>query len=153
MRMVCATTCTIRESPLLFSSRRKQQQVQSQLVKLLNNHCNDVQNLTPGPRCEDRVNLTIPVLIAPWQHKRPSVELAFSATTRELSSSGLSVVVPEPVTCENVVIGWCFEQAMRFAQGKFRHQDPIGAGFWNAGLELIEMLSLDDYPELRELSI
>ena len=153
MRTLLASTSSNEESPLFFATRRKQQQVQNQLVKLLNNHCSGVKNCIDGPRGEGRVNLTIPVVMAPWSHKRPSIELAFSATTRELSSNGLSVVVPEPVTCENVVIGWCFEQQMRFAQGKFRHQDPIGAGFWNAGIELIEMLSLEEWPELKQLSI
>lgn len=138
---------------MLFQCRRKEQEVQGQLVKLLNQNCNEVQSLMDGPRGEGRVNLTIAVYVVPWNHKRPSVELAVAATTRELSTAGLSLVVDRPVTCENVAIGWTFEGSMHFAKGKFRHQDPLGAGFWNVGVKMLEMLALDEWPELQSLQI
>lgn len=136
---------------MLFQSRNQQREVQKVLVKLLNQNCNEVLNLLDGPREEGRINLTIAVYVIPWNHKRPNAELAFAATTRELSSSGLSIVVDQPIACERVIIGWAFEGTMWFARGKFRHQDPIGAGFWNAGVELEALISVDDYPELASI--
>ena len=137
----------------MFGAYRKKMDVQRELVKLLNNHCAELDRLQDGPRDDGRINLTIAVRVVPWGHTRPNVELAFAATTRELSSRGLSIVVDQPITCETVALGWTWEGEMRFARGKVRHQDPIGAGFWNVGIKLVELVLTDDWPELRELKI
>ncbi len=138
---------------LFFSSNNKQRNVQKQLVRIINGLCSPLSMFQDGPRIEGRVNITMAVQFVPWNLRRPSVELAVAVTTRELSSSGLSIVVHEPIKCAKCAVGWRHDGELVFARGECVHQDPIGAGFWNVGVQFQEILSADDYPELFELTI
>ena len=136
-----------------FQSRKREQGVQALLVKIANANCEDVANLAPGPRLEDRINLTLAVQVVPLEGTRPLVKHAFPAVTKEICSTGMSLVLDRPLHCENLLIGVNCEGSMRWIKGRFRHQDPIGAGFWMFGLQLLELVPTDELPELSDIKI
>ncbi len=77
-------------------ARRKESAVQAFVVSLLNQNCRALQERCEGPRLEGRVNLTMVVMIVPIEGEKFLARRAFTAVTKEFSSSGVAVVVDHP---------------------------------------------------------
>jgi hypothetical protein len=142
------------ESPVFFKTKgRKRREVGSLLTKILNHNCSEVNNAADGPRTEDRVNLTRAVRIVPYVNGRLVMDASFATVTKELSTSGISVVLKYPVGFDEAVVGVNWEGTMTFIHSFVRHQDPLGAGLWHLGLEFDEIVPAEKYPQLKELRI
>jgi len=137
---------------VLLFAKRKDREVQSLLTKIVNNNCADMEALIEGPRAEDRVRLTVVVLVIPVEKKRPAVQKMFAAVTKEFSSGGVALVSNEQRVAEDVVLGFRWEGAMKFVRGAAKHLSPLGAGFYQMGVELSEVVYPGDYPELQSIS-
>ncbi len=138
---------------MLLFSPRKDQEVQSFLIKLVNNNCPEVRGLDEGPRLDTRVNLTVVVLVIPLEKKRPAIERVFAAVSKEFNATGVSLVLHEPRAVDEVILGFRFEGAMKFARAEAKHLNPMGAGFYQLGLKITEMVHVADYPALGSVSI
>jgi hypothetical protein len=136
----------------LFSNR-KSRAVQSFILKLVNSNCLEQVVRQEDARTDRRVNLVMVVAIVPIEDKKLQVEKAFSATTKEFSGSGLSVVLESPQPLDEVVLGFRFAGAMTFIRAEAKHRDPMGGGFFQVGFQLLDVLSPGDYPELQALSL
>lgn len=134
-------------------SRRKNLDLQSFMMKLVNNNNEGLQTVLEGPREEGRVRLTIVALIIPVEGKRPKTEQAFAAVTREFSTRGVSIVLNEPRGLDEVILGFRVARELQFVRAKAKHLNPMGAGFYQIGMQMTEMLSPADYPELETLAI
>lgn len=132
-------------------TRKKEHEVQAFITKLVNNNCVELEALVEGPRLEDRVRLTIVVLVIPVENNRPVLEEAFAAVTKEFSSAGVALVVNEPVAIEHAILGFRFEGAMNFIRATAKHLNPMGAGFYQLGLQLTEKICLGDHPQLQSV--
>ena len=133
-------------------SRKREQEVQGFICKVVNNNCSELENLIEGPRLEGRVRLSIVVLVIPLENNRPVVERTFAAVTKEFSTSGLALVVNSARAPEESIIGFRWERAMSFVRAEARHLNPMGAGFYHLGLQLIRMVSPSQYPELSAVT-
>ena len=130
---------------------RKELGVQSFILKLLNNNCSELQALVEGPRLEHRANLTVAVLVIPIEKGRPVLAQRFSAVTQEIATAGLSLVLDEPKGPDEVVLCFRWESTMHFIRARAMHLSPMGAGFYQLGLRMTELLHVADYPELRSV--
>lgn len=137
---------------LLFANKKKSREVQAFLTKLVNNNCSDLEALMDGPRGEDRVRLTMVVLVIPVERGRPAIGRMFAAVSKEFSSSGVALVSNEQHAVEEVILGFRWEGAMKFVRGDARHLSPMGAGFYQMGVQLSEVVSPGDYPELQSVT-
>lgn len=138
----------------IFSPRKcKAHEVQSFMLKVINNSCPDLKSLWEGPRLESRVNLTVVALLIPMVDDQPAVEKRFAAVTKEFTTSGLSVVLTSPRDLDQVVVGLRWEDEMRFIRAQAKHLTPMGAGFYQIGLELREMIHVSDCPVLERISL
>ena len=133
-------------------SRRKEQEVQSFICKVVNNNCSELEALIEGPRLEGRVRLSIVVLVIPVENGRPAVERTFAAVTKEFSTSGLALVVNDTEVPDESIIAFRWEREMRFVRAEARHLNPMGAGFYQLGLQLTRMVSPSQYPELASVT-
>ena len=133
-------------------SRRREQEVQGFICKVVNNNCSELENLMDGPRLEGRVRLSIVVLVIPVENNRPVVERTFAAVTKEFSTSGLAVILDSARAPEESIIGFRWEGAMCFVRAEARHLNPMGAGFYQLGLQLVRMIAPGEHPELESLS-
>jgi hypothetical protein len=104
-----------------------------------------------GPRAEGRVNLTLVVLVVPIEAKRPITGQTFAAVTKEFSTNGVAVVMSGPRALDQVALGFRWENEMTWVRASARHLSPMGAGFYQLGFRLTDMLHLADYPELQSL--
>lgn len=136
---------------LLFSPR-KEHEVQSFLLKLVNTNCPELRALAEGPRLETRVNLTLVVLVIPLTKQRPVIEEMFAAVTKEFSTTGVSLVLSEPRAVDEAILAFRFEGGMKFIRAEAKHLNPMGAGFYQLGLRLLEMVHAADYPVLASVS-
>jgi len=130
-------------------TRNKKTGVQSFILNLLNNSRMKTESMIDGPRLERRVHLTIVVLVIPLEDKKPRVEKTFATVTKEFSSTGVGVVLSEPIGLDQVILGFRNQGEMTFIRAEARHLTPIGGGFFQLGLQMIEVVFPGKYPELR----
>lgn len=135
------------------SQRAREREVHKLLVALVNNHCEEVEQQADGPRLERRVRLTVPVRVVPFDVARPCFERTFSALTREFSSHGVTLVATDPLQHEPVIVGLKWNEQMWFLKGAVKHQSAIGAGYWQLGVQLKEVVAADDWPELQLVQV
>lgn len=91
-------------------------------------------------RWEDRSNRTLPVLLVPYAEGQPSVAEHTIALTKNLSSQGVALVLPQPFRTDQVVIGFWLDDRPEFLVGRVRQNVPLGGGYWQLGVELTERL-------------
>ena len=139
---------------LLFSKNKtKQIEVQRLLTKIINSHSRSLDALREGPRGELRVDLAMVVIVVPSVEGRPDRDQAFATVTREVSSVGMSLVLSERLEGRELFLVLDVQGDMKYVRAEIRHQGPLGAGLFNAGVQLTELLTVGDYPELRPLKI
>jgi hypothetical protein len=138
---------------LLFKKNKSRQEVQRLLTKIINGKSRSLDGLREGPRGELRVDLALVVIVVPSAHGRPDRNEAFATVTREVSSVGMSLVLSERLEAGELFLVLEVEGEMKYVLAEIRHQGPLGAGLWQAGVRLTEILTLGDYPELQPLKI
>ncbi len=137
--------------PIFAKDRTRE--VQSFLLKVVNNNCQELLSLMEGPRSESRVPLVGVVLVVPLVNKQPAMGQAFTAITKELSTTGMSLVLSEPRGLDEVAVGVRWEGEMTYLRAKAKHLNPLGGGFFQLGLHVTAMLHPGDYPQLDSVSI
>ena len=133
-------------------TRNRIRPVQNFILKLVNTKCSNMAATFDGPRSEGRVSLTVVVMVVPME-KKPLVARAFAAMTKEFSTQGVALLLPEPLGLDDVAVGVRWEGEMTWLRGAAKHLTPLGGGFYQMGVQFTEMLSVGDYPELRTVSL
>jgi hypothetical protein len=134
-------------------SRNKKIGVQSFILNLVNNNCPELEALAEGPRLEGRVNLVVAVLVIPVEGGEPLAERAFTAVTKEFSSTGVALVLDEPKGLDEVILGFRWEREISFVRAVAKHLNPMGGGFFQLGLRMTEMVPAGDFPRLELMSV
>jgi hypothetical protein len=137
---------------LSFFTENKERAVHSEILNLVNNNCPSLQAMADGPRKEQRVNLTIPVMLVPIQGGQLVPLETLTVVTREFSCGGLSVVVDHPSVPKEAVVIFRAGSKVSFIRAELKHIDPMGAGFYQCGFQLLEVLVNSDWPTLQDLS-
>lgn len=132
-------------------TRHKEQEVQGFLLRVANNNCPELKARLEGPRLDRRVNLTLVVLVVPFERNRAQVPKAFTAVTKEFSSSGVAIVLDGPRPLDELVVAFRWEGDLVFVRGKVKHIHPMGGGFFQMGVKLLQMVDPNDHPELKVL--
>jgi hypothetical protein len=135
----------------LFSKRRDLE-IQSFMVKLINNNCASLESFNEGPRDERRVRLTVVILLVPVKDGKPNVERMIPAVTKEFSTRGVAVVTNEPRGFDQVVLGFRCEGYMKWIAAKAKYVHPMGAGFYQAGFLMNRLIPTGDHSELDKIT-
>lgn len=134
-----------------FHSRDKHVEINRVIRRLINASTPNRTPLRGESRWELRSNRTMPVLLVPYDDNELSVTEVAYALTKNLSSQGLALVLHQPLRAEQVVVGiWSNAQA-HFVSGKVRQSIALGGGFWQIGVETMELLCTAHSPELIRL--
>jgi len=134
-------------------ARNREHEVQSFMLNLVNNNCPELKGMTEGPRLESRVNLTVVVMVIPIEKGKLVLADRFAAVTKEFTTLGVALVLNDCRAVDRVILGFHWEGSMKFVLAQARHLSPMGAGFWQLGLRLKEVVHPDDYPELETVRI
>ena len=132
-------------------ARKKESAVQAFVVSLLNQNCHALQDRLEGPRLEGRVNLTMVVMVIPVEAEKPLLRRAFTALSKEFSSSGVAVVVDHPYGADEAFLGFHWQEGITWVRAKAKHLHPMGGGFFQLGFRMTERLHSADYPELAKV--
>ncbi len=138
---------------MLLFSRNKALGVQAFLLRLVNNHCPELTPLFDNRRDETRVPVCIVTLVVPLADGKPQLARHFPTVTKEFSTTGVSIVLDQPRGLEEVILAFRWENEMKFIKGSARHVNPMGAGFYQLGIQLSTVVRVDEYPELESLYI
>ena len=84
--------------------RDKSRAVRNFVLNLVNRKSLDSRRLGRGPRSESRVNLTMVVTVVPLENHGPRVDKSLVTVTKEFSSTGVSVVLAEPRSLDDVIL-------------------------------------------------
>ncbi|MDY0168141.1 MAG: hypothetical protein RBS80_16455 [Thermoguttaceae bacterium] len=134
-------------------TKSHEREVQSFLLKVVNNNCQELRALMDGPRAESRVPLVGVVLVVPLVKNEPAMGQAFTAMTKELSTTGMALVLTEPRGLDEVMVGVRWEGEMTYLRAKTRHLNPLGGGFFQLGLQVTSLVHPGDFPQLDSVSI
>jgi len=138
---------------LLFRSKdKKRKEAQGFLTKIINNHCPTLGGTSNGERGERRINLTMAVFAVPiGSDNYPDIYLAFATVTKELSTGGMALITTRKLTDTELVVVMQWDGSTTYFRCEIRHQSAIGAGLWQCGLQVNEILPAGDYPHLSKL--
>ena len=134
-------------------TRNKVKEIQGFVTRIVNNNCPELKSLIEGPRLNCRVNLTMVVTVIPVEKKKLLVEQAFTAITKEFSTSGLAVVLDGPMGLDEAIVGFRWQREMTFIRAATKHLNPMGGGFFQLGLQLTEVVHPSDVPGLESLYV
>ena len=134
-----------------FTKRSGQIEVQSLLRRIIDASTFSRVPRSAEARAESRSNCTAAALVTPCEEGSLLLDRSVFGITKDWSSQGVAVVAPLAKCCETIVLGLLIESRPHFLLGSVRKTVPIGGGFWQLGIELTEVLTLDSSSGLREL--
>jgi len=135
-----------------FFTENKEVRVQGFVLKLVNNNCPELRALMEGPRIDSRVNLLVVVMVVPLENDQIQKGQTLMAVTKEFSNSGVAVVLERPRGFDQVVLGFRVDGEMTFVKAQAKHLSPMGGGFHQLGLQMLEVVHPTDYPGLETMS-
>lgn len=141
---------------MLSFKRDKTKQIECQrlMTKIMNVNNPQLAALREGPRGETRMDLTMVVLLAPANERgRPDFDRVVSTVTKEISTSGMAVVLHEPLEAQEVFLAFSLEGEMKYALADVKHQRNFGGGLLHLGLRLTELINARDYIGLEQLRV
>lgn len=135
-----------------FARRKAQVQVQSFLRRLLDRTAPNLPLWGEESRGEGRSNRTVPVLLVPLEDGKLQTDHVVFALTKDVSSRGLALTLPQPLRLGEVVIAVSSEGGVEYVRGTVRQNAPMGGGFWQLGIELRSRVVAEDWPQVKELA-
>jgi hypothetical protein len=135
----------------LFSPN-KDIKVRGVVLKLVNSNCPELTPQIEDARNDRRVNLAIVVAVIPIENGKIQGNEAFTAVTKDFSSTGASIVIERPLGLGQAILGFRMDGEMIYLLAEARHLNPMGGGLFQIGFRLLEVVSTGDYPGLEALS-
>ena len=134
-----------------FRKRARQVDVHKLIRRLIDSSSPNLPPVQGNSRWEDRSNRTLPVLLIPIDDQQPQTDEAATAITKNLSGQGLALVLHQPFWAEGVLIGFWHDGEPEFVRGEIRQNAPLGGGFWQLGIELMERVTRAEMPGIESL--
>jgi hypothetical protein len=103
------------------------------------------------PRVEERIDMNVGVWAAPLVKRRPVVEGAFRALTKNFTSTGIGLFVDHELDCEQLLVRLVSDSQAIFLQTEVIDATPLGAGFHLVGLKVEDLVQPGDLAQLEQL--
>jgi hypothetical protein len=145
-------SCIRSNETVFFQDRKKILGVQGFILKLVNNNCPELKTFMEGPRRDKRVNLTLVILVVPLAEGKLQIDEAFTAVTHEFSITGAGIVLDRQRALHEVVLGFRIGGDFIYVLAEAKHLSPMGGGFYHLGVEIREIVNVNDFPQLNKLS-
>jgi hypothetical protein len=102
-------------------------------------------------RKEDRVALTVPMYLVPLHGGTPILSHAREVISKDVSTSGIGLLSDTPVAASEMFLIIPQGKGHVCLQAKRRSITPVGQNFYQVGVEVVEEVSVAEFPELRDL--
>ena len=140
-----------------FNKSRVKQDLQKQILGIINRTDASLPRVDER-RAGKRFLRAVPVVLAPWNKSGPSSEVHAFAVTRDISVSGMGLILQQPFKAEEVLIGIRPTpidnheplQPPQFFVGSINANTAIGGGYWLLSVELVESVTPDHSREFGQ---
>lgn len=134
-----------------FNQRKKKQEVWKRLRRILDRNSAEQLLLGKDDRREKRIPFSLPILLQTGSKDQQPWSEPIFAVTKDISEDGVAVIANQSIEQSEVTcVIW--EGGPIFLSGEIRQCEQLGGGFWKIGMELSEIVSSLDFPQLRTLS-
>lgn len=135
-----------------FDQRKNQMEVHRVIRRVMDTSSPNLPPSVGEARWESRSNRTIPVLLTPFEEGVAVPTRSVFAVTKDLSSQGVAAIVDRPPDYESILVGMLVDGEPVFARAAVRQAAPLGGGFWQLGIELIELATADNCGRLEDVA-
>ena len=148
------------EAMFSFQRNRDLQEVREHLLRIVNQRATEFLPDDIEQRATSRSRHTIPVEVILWEEDAPVVTETITALTRNISDTGVGVIMHHPLRVEKIVLGFWISESFSepsndgtplFFLADIVHHVPIGGPFWIIGTECCRTLRRSEYGELETL--
>jgi hypothetical protein len=133
-------------------AKNKSIRVQGLILKLVNTNCPGLGSQLEDERLDNRVNLSLVVMVVPIEEGKIQPDRAFTAVTKDFASMGVSIVMEPQPEMEQAIVGFRMEGEMTYVLAEAKHLHSMGGGLCQLGFRLLEVVPAGDYPGLGSLS-
>ena len=99
-------------------------------------------------RLEGRTDFSIGIVVVPIHDDSPDTSGAFSAITKDISTTGIGIIANRSSLTPEVVICLSGKSEARLLRGLVRHHKELGPGWGRFGVEVTDVLDKIEYPQL-----
>jgi hypothetical protein len=135
-----------------WKSQNKQLKAQCALARLADQATMGKVRRLDERRSERRTTFSVGVWVIPMNGAVPEIADIFVALTKDLSSKGLSVITNRFLGTSEVLICFSGESEKTFLRADIRNCEKLGLGWLQLGMEVTEIVELEEYPQLKEVS-
>jgi hypothetical protein len=102
----------------------------------------------PERRLEGRTDFSIGIVVVPLHDDSPDISKAFSAITKDISTTGIGVIANHSILTPEVVICLSGKSERRLLRALVRYRKELGLGWVRFGMEVTDVLDKNEYPQL-----
>lgn len=135
-----------------FKKRNTQMEVHRVVRRVMDTSSPNRPPSEGDERWESRSNRTIPILLTPFEDGVALPTRSVFAVTKDLSSQGVAVIADHRPDYEAILVGILVDGEPVFARAAVRQAHPLGGGFWQLGIELLELATLETCGRLDDVA-
>jgi hypothetical protein len=105
--------------------------------------------LDESPR-EKRALLNIGILVVPLNDESPDIDKAFTAMSKDVSSSGIGLVANRSLPMSEALLRLSGDAETRLLRTTVRHRKDLGQGWVRFDMEVTGVLDKSEYPQLKQ---
>ncbi len=98
---------------------------------------------------EGRAELSLGVLVVPLDDECPNIAKAFTAMTKDVSSTGIGVVANRAITSSEALLRLSGTSETRLLRTTVQRRKELGEGWVRFDLEVTGVLDRSEYPQLK----
>jgi hypothetical protein len=97
-----------------------------------------------------RANLSIGVLVVPLNDESPDISEAFTALTKDVTSTGIGVVSNRSIPTSEALLRLSGDAETRLLRTTVRNRKELGQGWVRFDMEVTGVLDKSEYPQLKQ---
>jgi len=100
-------------------------------------------------RVEIRADLSVGILVVPLNDESPDIAKAFTALTKDVSSTGIGLVANRSIPTSEALLRLSGSAETRLLRTTVRHRKDLGQGWVRFDMEVTGVLDKSEYPQLK----
>jgi hypothetical protein len=101
------------------------------------------------PSREKRSVLSVGILVVPLNDESPDIDKAFTAITKDVSSTGIGLVANRSIATSEALLRLSGDAETRLLRTTVRQRKDLGQGWVRFDMEVTGVLDKSEYPQLK----
>ncbi len=103
-------------------------------------------------RNEDRMNVSIAVVVVPWVDGKPVEDRRFITFTKNMSNQGCGLVVNKLLSDDELLIGIPGDQ-LTYVRGRIVYRERLPLGCYKLGVQMDDVVDMTPWPILMNVKL